>query len=88
LLLCLQAWQFRQLEFMARVMSRMEALEARVDPSSQLSTAPATAELCTDKLEGLAVGLDEGMTMLASVVASCSKLTTAVDALSQVTRIG
>lgn len=83
LLMCLQAWQFRQLEFMARVMSRVESLEARVDPSSQLSTAPAIAELCTDKLEGLTVGLDEGMTMLASVVASCSKLTTAIDAFSQ-----
>jgi hypothetical protein len=81
-LCCIQAWQFRQLEALTRLLSRLDALEARLQPSSHLSTAPATAQLCTDKLEGLAVGLDEGMTTLASVVASCSKLTTTIDALS------
>lgn len=43
-------------------MSRVEGLEARLDQqSSPIGTALATAQLCTDKLDGLAVGLDEGM---------------------------
>lgn len=78
---CPQAWQFRQLEFLTRIVKRVEGLEARVDHSSGLSTAPATSDLCTDKLEGLAVGLDEGMAMLGSVVATCSRLTDALNAL-------
>lgn len=81
---CLQAWQFRQLEFLTRIVSRVESLEACVDHSSVLSTAPATSDLCTDKLEGLAVGLDEGMAMLGSVVATCSRLTDALNAMPHI----
>lgn len=77
----MQAWQFRQLEFLTRILSRVEVVEARVQPSSCLSTAPTTAELCTDKLEGLAVGLNESIATLGCVVASCSKLTSAINAL-------
>jgi hypothetical protein len=82
-MLPLQAWQFRQLEFLSRLVSRVEDLETRLDQSSPISTAPATAQLCTDKLDGLTVGLDEGMAALGSIVASCSRLSDAVDALSQ-----
>lgn len=82
-LCCTQAWQFRQLESLTRLLRHVAAVEARLEPSSHLSTALATAQLCTDKLEGLTVGLglDEGMAMLASIVASCSKLTTTTDAI-------
>lgn len=81
-LCCMQAWQFRQLESLTRLLQDVEALEARLEPSSHLSTAPATAQLCTAKLEGLTVGLDEGMAVLASILASCSKLTTPINAIS------
>lgn len=80
-LCCTQAWQFRQLESLTRLLRHVAAVEARLEPSSHLGTALATTQLCTDKLEGLTVGLDEGTAMLASIVASCSKLTTTTDAI-------
>lgn len=83
---CVQAWQFRQLELLTRTVNRVEGLEARLDRASTLCVAPGTTQLCTDKLEGLAAGLDEGMASLGSVVASCSKLTTLLESVDKVAR--
>jgi len=77
---CLQAWRFRELEFLARVVSRVEELEGRLEHGSPLYVASSTAQICTDKLAGLAVGLDESMAALGSLVATCSRLTDMLDA--------
>lgn len=70
----LQAWQFRQIEFLTRLLQNVETLEARLDKTMPINTLPATALICTDKLHGLTVGLDEGLVALGSLVASCSKI--------------